>query len=129
MTFKEFIKMSAIKKMGFLKWDHKLFHPSHLDNLTNNHFGGGIYRMYDKHKEIIYVGKSNDIHRRLLQHIGKRTNSAYFIDQVEHIEYFVENNPIFQTLLEGIFIAYHKPKFNDEVKDAAKMEGLVNDTL
>lgn len=122
MNFKDFIKISAIKKkIQFQPWDHELF-TEHVEGLTENKFGGGIYRMYDENGEIIYVGKSNDIHRRLLQHIGRRTNSAYFIDQVKRIEFFIENNPIFQTMLEGIFIAYHTPKYNDEVKDAAKMK-------
>jgi len=114
--------MSAIKKIQFQPWDHfvelKSLQEEELTNESINKLGGGIYRMYDQTGEIIYVGKSNNIHRRLLQHIGRRTNSAYFIDQVVRIEYFVESSPIFQTMLEGIFIAYHTPKFNDEVKEA-----------
>jgi excinuclease UvrABC nuclease subunit len=122
MDFKDLIKMSAIKKIQFQPWDHfvelKSLQEEELTNESINKLGGGIYRMYDQTGEIIYVGKSNNIHRRLLQHIGRRTNSAYFIDQVVRIEYFVESSPIFQTMLEGIFIAYHTPKFNDEVKEA-----------
>jgi excinuclease UvrABC nuclease subunit len=83
--------------------------------------------MFDKTSKVIYVGKSKDIHRRLLQHIGKDTNTAYFIDEVDCIEWLEENNPIFQTLLEAIFIAYHQPKYNDEVKDWQQMEGLNHD--
>lgn len=118
------IKTTQLKKIKFQQWDHD-FYKIALNKIlaeasTKNKFGGGIYRMYDEAGEIIYVGKSNDIHRRLLQHIGKRTNSAYFIDEVRKIEFYVENSPIFQTMLEGIFIAYHTPKYNDEVKEAEK---------
>lgn len=113
------IKKTTLLKIKFEKWDHELF-KDHVEGITQNHLGGGIYRMYDETGEIVYVGKSNDLHRRLLQHIGKRTNTAYFIDEVRKIEFYVENSPIYQTMLEGIFIAYHTPKYNDEVKDEKK---------
>ena len=118
------IKISNIRAYKFMPWDH-LIPKEELDAdaaAAINKLGGGIYRMYDGDGDIIYVGKSNNIHRRLLEHMGSRTNSAYFIDQVARIEWHSENNPILQTLLEGIFIAYHMPKFNDEVKDFQKME-------
>jgi len=78
--------------------------------------------MYNAADEIIYVGKSNDIHRRVLQHIGGRSNTAYFIDEVEKIEFHVNVDPVLQTLLESIFIAYNEPTYNDEVKDRRKMQ-------
>jgi excinuclease ABC subunit C len=125
MNFNDLIKTTKIKKMKFQVYDHKLFNPKEITSL--NKLGGGIYRMFDKTSKVIYVGKSKDIHRRLLQHIGKDTNTAYFIDEVDCIEWLEENNPIFQTLLEAIFIAYHQPKYNDEVKDWQQMEGLNHD--
>lgn len=88
--------------------------------LNDTKIGGGIYRMHNVQGEIIYVGKSQDLHRRLYQHIHGITNTAYFIEEVDFFEWFLEDNPIFQTMLEGIFIAYNRPKYNDEVKDAAK---------
>lgn len=126
-VLKHLIKLSNLRSYKFLKWEHTILKEEINKNLGDyestgiNKLGGGVYRMYNENKEIIYVGKSNDIHRRLLQHIGKRTNSAYFIDEVVKIEWHQENNPIWQTLLEGIFIAYHCPKYNDEVKDYKKL--------
>lgn len=107
MDFKDLIKISKINKLKFSPID-----------LKNHDIGGGIYRMYDKSNQIIYVGKSQNLNRRLHQHIGKDTNTAYFIDEVKKFEWLQEPNPIFQTLLEGIFIAYHQPKYNEEVKDS-----------
>lgn len=92
------------------------------DDAESTAFDGGIYRMYDKNRQIIYVGKSSNLHRRWLQHFGKRTNSADFIDEVESLDFLVENNPIYRTLLESIFIAYHEPKYNDEVQDERKLQ-------
>ena len=109
MIFNDVIKRSKIKQLSFL--------PVNLDQ---KEIGGGIYRMYDKNNDVIYVGKSQNLHRRLKQHIGKDTNTSYFIDEVDYFEWLQEKNPIFQNLLEAIFIAYHEPKFNDEVKDMKK---------
>jgi excinuclease UvrABC nuclease subunit len=105
MELKDMIKKTFLKKM---KW-----YPVDLRTLK---IGGGIYRMYDKAGEVIYVGKSMDLHRRLLAHIGKDTNTRYFIDEVDYFEWYLDPSPVFQTMLEGIFIAYHMPKYNDEVK-------------
>jgi hypothetical protein len=116
MNFNDLIKISKVKK---LKW---------CDHHIHNDVGGGIYRMFDKDNAVIYVGKSNDLHRRLHEHYSKKSNTGYFIDQVVKHEVFFENNPIYQTLLESIFIAYHEPKFNDEVKDS-QQEGNENDEL
>jgi excinuclease UvrABC nuclease subunit len=78
--------------------------------------------MYDKTGKIIYVGKSKDLHRRMHQHFGKDSHTAYFIDEVDFVEVLLEPCPMFQTLLEAIFIAYHKPKYNDEIKGAKPIE-------
>lgn len=130
MEFKDLIKLNNLKRLKFEEWKHELVKESAEETLMMMDFlnyleqgmnlGGGIYRMYDSDNQIIYVGKSNNIHRRLLQHVGKRSNTAYFIDEVVRIEFHVNNSPIFQTMLEGIFIAYHEPKYNDEVKDSKK---------
>ena len=112
MELKDLLKISKIKKMDFEPID-----------LENNDIGGGIYRMYNLSGEVIYVGKSQDLHRRLHQHVGKDTNTAYFIDEVRVYEWLTEPDPVYQNLLEAIFIAYHRPKYNDEVKDANKQFG------
>lgn len=130
MEFNELVKRSKIKKMKFNWWEHEKHQaemwehlllpestPDPVAEAAANKLGGGIYRMYNAAHEIIYVGKSNDIHRRLLQHVGKRSNTSYFIDEVTKIDFYVDNDPVSQTFLEGIFIMFHLPKYNDEVKN------------
>lgn len=131
--FRSLIKISAIKRLQFQPWMHQILSLEAEDLAayeasTLNMVGGGIYRMYNEAGEVIYVGKSNDIHRRLMQHVGHRSNTAYFVDEVKKVDFHVNENPIMQTLLESIFIAYHTPKYNDEVQDAAEMnpEGEFN---
>jgi excinuclease UvrABC nuclease subunit len=98
--------MPMVKNMKF-----SAFKNEHM------HFGGGVYRMFDKDKKIIYVGKSQDLQRRITTHLNGTTNTKYFIKKVKHIDWHKNDSPIMQTLLEGILIAYYKPKYNDEVKD------------
>ncbi len=112
VDFNKLIKISKIRKIKFSPID-----------LDYSDIGGGIYRMYDASGEIVYVGKSQDLHRRLHQHVGKDTNTKYFMDEVTKIEWTTEPDPVYQNLLEAIFIAYHRPKYNDEVKDAKKKFG------
>lgn len=126
MELKDIVKVYYLEKLPFKTWEHELAQDKAEESLQMidanilTFFGGGIYRMYNDSGEIIYVGKSNDIQRRLLQHIGKRSNTKYFIEEVARIEYHVNNDPVSQTMLEGIFIAYHAPKYNDEVKERTK---------
>lgn len=112
MNNKDLLKITNVRKLKFKPID-----------LEDKNIGGGIYRMYDKSGEVIYVGKSNNLHRRLKQHIGKDTNTAYFIDEVKKYQWLTEPDPVYQNLLEAIFIAYHRPKYNDEVKDAKQKFG------
>lgn len=105
MKLIDLIKISFLKKLKFVPI-----------NLEETKIGGGIYRMFDEFGDVIYVGKSHDLHRRLHQHIGKDTNTRYFIDEVAFFEWLPNPSPVFQGMLEGIFIAYHMPKYNDEVK-------------
>lgn len=112
MQLKDLLKISKVKKLKFQPID-----------LENKEIGGGIYRMYNKSGEVVYVGKSMNLYRRLKQHIGKDTHTTYFIDEIKKFEWLTEPDPVYQNLLEAIFIAYHRPRYNDEVKDAKKKFG------
>lgn len=112
MYLKDVIKANFVKRMKFKEFD-----------MSQKHLDGGVYRMFNKLDEIIYVGKSGNLYIRLYNHLGGRTNTAYFIDEVTRIDYFQEPNPIYETLLEAVLIAYFEPKYNDEVKDAKEKFG------
>jgi excinuclease ABC subunit C len=82
--------------------------------------GGGVYRMFDKLGKIIYVGKSNDLHERIRNHLSGNTNTDYFISKVKAVEWFPVKSPVYRTLIEGVLIAYYRPRYNSEVKEARK---------
>ena len=110
LNFNDLIKISKVRQM---KWNNHHIH---------NDVGGGIYRMFDINKNVIYVGKSNNLHRRLHEHYSKKSNTDYFIDEVVKHEVIFENDPVFQTLLESIFIAYYQPRYNDEVQKGEQLD-------
>lgn len=100
------VKMGFVNKLKFAEFD------------MQKDIDGGIYRMYDEQDQIIYVGKSSNLRTRIHNHLEHRTHTSYFMDEVKRVEFHIEPNPIYETLLEGIFIALHLPKYNDEIKDA-----------
>ncbi|HSW75668.1 MAG TPA: GIY-YIG nuclease family protein [Candidatus Saccharimonadales bacterium] len=127
MEFIDIVNQVYLEQLIFHTWEHVLVKEAADDSYGmiepfSNPLGGGIYRMYDAEGDVVYVGKSNDIHRRLLQHVGRRSNTSYFIEEVVKIEYHKNDDPVFQTMLEGIFIAYHEPIYNDEMQDRIRNE-------
>lgn len=121
MEFIDVVNQVYLEQLIFHKWDHSLAKEAaeateETLEAFSNVLGGGIYRMYDAEGDIVYVGKSGNIHRRLLQHVGHRSNTYYFIDEIVKIDYHVNDDPVMQTMLEGIFIAYHAPIYNEEVQ-------------
>jgi DNA polymerase-3 subunit epsilon len=112
MELVDIVKIPVIEQLIFKPID-----------LTNKFIDGGIYRMFNDSGEVIYVGKSGNLRRRIDDHLDRRTHTAYFMDEVARIEWHKEPDPVFETLLESIFIAYHNPKFNAEIKHAKKKFG------
>jgi excinuclease UvrABC nuclease subunit len=107
----QLVNKAMVKKLRFSAFKNE-----------HTHFGGGVYRMFDKDDKIVYIGKSQDLQRRITTHLNGTTNTKYFIKTVRHIDWHRNDSPIMQTMLEGILIAYYKPRYNDEVKDEAKLK-------
>lgn len=111
MEIENLINFQFVKEMEFKKFTNQ------------KNIDGGVYRLHDKTGEIIYIGRSANLRKRIRSHQLGRTNTAYFINEVEIIDCFIEPNPIYETLLEAVLIAFYKPKYNDEVKDYKKKYG------
>lgn len=112
MELENLINMKFIEEMEFKKFTGK-----------DRDIDGGVYRMHDRTGEIVYVGRSSNLKKRIRSHRLGKTNTGYFINEVEIIDCFTEPNPIYETLLESMLIAFYKPKYNDEVKDYKKKIG------
>ena len=84
----------------------------------------GVYILYDKNKQIIYVGKSKNVRNRLVNHLfldsinmyisdeqrskmlSKRKDSVYFS--------YIEVECKYMHLLEVGLITKHQPKYNSQ---------------
>ena len=83
-----------------------------------------LYRFLDNKGNIIYIGRTNDIRRRMLkEHF---TNNTHLPDEcyleTEKVEYTEIINESEEVAYEAILINQHRPKFNTQFKDDGNFE-------
>ncbi|MEA3443843.1 MAG: exonuclease domain-containing protein [Bacteroidota bacterium] len=74
----------------------------------------GIYYFYNQEGAIIYIGKSNNIRKRIIQHLGNE-NSSRAIEmkgRIVDIGHEITGSELIALLLESDEIKRHKPVFN-----------------
>ena len=82
-----------------------------IDNLPNK---PGVYYFYDDKREIIYIGKSLNIHDRVMSHLTNY-NTKRAIEMrnlISSISYEPTGSELVALLLESDEIKKHKPRFN-----------------
>ena len=73
----------------------------------------GIYYLYNQANDIIYIGKSKNIKKRINQHFtGSNKKSAQIQNEVERITFEILGSEMIALLLESEEIKRHKPKYN-----------------
>ncbi len=92
-------------------------------NNLDKYSGPGVYRFLDTHKKIIYVGSSDNIHRRLRQHFtGKGSNvdkEAYnktALVQIIKTNKYGDDGYGKALNIEDYFIRKEIPKYNKKGK-------------
>ena len=88
--------------------------------------GYGVYRFLDRDRNCIYIGQTNNIHRRIYsQHFTNRghlPNECY--SSTARVDYIKLDNAIDTQALEIYLINKYKPKFNK--KDKSKDPFILN---
>ena len=86
----------------------------------------GVYYFYDDKGSIIYIGKSKDIHQRVLNHLGNsRTRKAIEMrDKIVDVSYEETGSELVALLLESSEIKKHKPLYNRLQRRSAANFGL-----
>lgn len=86
----------------------------------------GIYYFYDRQGNIIYIGKSKDIHQRVLTHFSNsQTKKAIEMrDKIADVSWEVTGSELVALLLESSEIKKHKPLFNRAQRRSAFNFGL-----
>lgn len=91
----------------------------------------GVYYFMDTKNEIIYVGKANNLKKRVGQHFsGKITQETRqgFLREIAHISYEECGNELVALLLEEQEIKKHWPKYNRAQKKMKFAWGLFDYT-
>lgn len=78
---------------------------------------GGVYIFYNKHKEPLYVGISNDVGKRVREHLGTPKGNKDICKYLEagnyiSVQVFYEPDKMHQEVYESYLIYQLNPRFN-----------------
>src|SRR5665213_793537 len=80
----------------------------------------GIYKYFDDHDELIYIGKAKNIRKRVSSYFTK-TFTGYktheLVKKIHKIEFTIVDTEQDAFLLENSLIKQYQPKFNINLKD------------
>lgn len=88
----------------------------------------GSYQYYNKHDEIIYVGKAKNLKKRVSSYFNKHHDSPklrVMVPQITKIEFIVTDSEVEALILESHLIKKYKPKYNVLLKDDKKFPYFV----
>lgn len=94
-------------------FDHKAF----LASVTEQ---PGVYRMYDIHQTVIYVGKAKHLKKRLSSYFRKDVGSVktqVLVKQIQAIDVTVTHTEGEALILENNFIKKYQPRYNILLRD------------
>ena len=80
----------------------------------------GIYKFINQKKEIIYVGKSKDLSKRVKSYFQKNIANRkikYLVNEVSDIKFIISDSEHDALLLENSLIKKNKPKYNILLRD------------
>ena len=80
----------------------------------------GIYKYFNKKKELLYVGKAKNLRKRVSSYFSK-TFTSYktheLVKHIAHIEFTIVNSEQDALFLENSLIKEFQPKYNIDLKD------------
>lgn len=85
-----------------------------IDVLTELPTETGVYYFYNAVGDLIYIGKSKNIHDRVFSHLGnvKTKKAIQMAAEITDVSYELTGNDLMAQLLESFEIKKHQPKFN-----------------
>lgn len=74
----------------------------------------GVYYFYNRERELIYVGKSINIHDRVLSHLNNNLHkrTVEMKEAIAEVDYELTGNELVALLLESAEIKKHQPLYN-----------------
>lgn len=80
---------------------------------------GGVYMIFNVYREIIYVGVTGNIGKRLSEHFKGRTHTSHFTEEMFSAVYYVENDEYERDVLEKLLIHQFRPVHNATSENSA----------
>jgi len=79
----------------------------------------GVYKFLNKNLEIIYVGKSKNLKKRVKSYFQKQQNNkiSKMVKEITKIDFVISNSEHDALLLENNMIKENKPKYNILLRD------------
>ena len=80
----------------------------------------GVYKYYDSHDELLYVGKAKNLRKRVSSYFTKTfTNykTHELVHRIKRVEFTIVNSEQDAFLLENSLIKQFQPRFNIDLKD------------
>ncbi len=86
----------------------------------------GVYKFYNEFNQIIYIGKSIHIRKRIDQHLRNSTTKKAIQMQKEiaRIEFELTGSELIALLKESLLIKHHKPIYNKSLRRSSFPFGL-----
>ncbi|MDP5061544.1 MAG: exonuclease domain-containing protein [Maribacter sp.] len=85
----------------------------------------GVYYFKDKKGKIIYVGKANNIKKRVLGHFyDKKTKEITLCAETTSLDFEETGNELIALLKESAEIKHHYPKYNSAQKRSIQQYGI-----
>lgn len=74
----------------------------------------GVYYFYNEAGDLIYIGKSNNIHQRVMSHLRNEsgTKALSMKQEIADVDYELTGNELVALLKESHEIKMHKPRYN-----------------
>src|SRR3989338_6817710 len=93
--------------------------------------GSGVYRMLDKQRAFLYVGKAKNLYARLLSYFQLSANhdpkTQILVKKIVDFDTILTDSEAEALILECILIKRHKPRYNVLLKDDKSYPYLVID--
>ncbi len=121
MLFSHLLQIDQQKNQG-----HKPRGVSDLDLIRHLPACTGVYYFWNEQDEMIYVGKSKNIHARVLAHFqdGSSRRSRKMLEQIHQITYEETGSELIALLKESHEIKHYKPIYNRKQRRASTDFGV-----
>lgn len=104
--------------------------PTQLEIVESMPSKTGVYYMHNKDGDIIFLGKSRNIKKRVNQHFTKEGQRARRIQkETKKVSYEITGSELIALLKEHEELRRNKPRFNELRKDNRTTKSLLNGSL